>query len=164
MPKLGRPLVYQEGDKRPVTMSLRVPADVYDRLKRYASAHRQSITELLLDGLQWRLEQGADPRGHSLNDRQYYDNNTVIQQLQEMVDTAVQHALAKERAMLRPAAAPHAHADPPLLPAEGMKQCGKGHAPYPASKPECPHCVRLRKQKQRAHQAHGKRGELPALS
>jgi hypothetical protein len=105
MPKLGRPFVYQEGDKRPVTISLRVPADVYERLKRYASEHRQSVTELLLEGLQWRLEQGADPREQSLNDIQYYYNNTVIQQLQEMVDAAVQQALAKERDMLRPAAA-----------------------------------------------------------
>jgi hypothetical protein len=164
MPKLGRPFVYQEGEKRPVTISLRVPADVYDRLKRYASEHRQSITELLLDGLQWRLEQGADPREHSLNDIQYYDNNTVIQQLQEMVDAAVQHALAHERARLRPAAAPHDHAAPPPPPGGGMKQCRKGHAPYPQAKAECPTCVRERKRAHRENTATKKRGELPALS
>jgi hypothetical protein len=78
MAKLGRPFVYQEGDKRPVTVSLRVPAEVYERLKHYAYEHRQSVTELLLEGLQWRLDHESDPRQHPRNDRQYYDN-TVLQ-------------------------------------------------------------------------------------
>ena len=42
MAKLGRPFAYQEGDQRPVTISLRVPADVYDRLKQYSSMHGAS--------------------------------------------------------------------------------------------------------------------------
>jgi hypothetical protein len=78
MAKLGRPFVYQEGDKRPVTVSLRVPVEVYERLKHYAYEHRQSVTELLLEGLQWRLDHESDPRQHPRNDRQYYDN-TVLQ-------------------------------------------------------------------------------------
>jgi hypothetical protein len=48
-------------------------------MSRYAARHRQSVTELLLDGLTWRLEQD-DPRRESMGDMKYYDN-TVIQEL-----------------------------------------------------------------------------------
>jgi hypothetical protein len=44
----------------------------------------------------------------------------------------------------------------------GMKQCSKGHAPYPASKPECPQCVRERKRAYRQRQADKRRGDIPA--
>jgi len=37
-------------------------------MKRYASLHRQSVTELLLDGLKWRLGEG---------DNQYYENTSI---------------------------------------------------------------------------------------
>jgi hypothetical protein len=158
---MARPPTYQSDAERPMTVSVRMPQALYAQAKHHASLRRTTLTELLLDGLRLRLDTPADPRDILVS-----QDNTVIQQLQEMVDTAVQHALANERDMLRPAAAlavPHEPADPPP-PAAGVKQCGKGHTPYPASKLECPHCVRLRKQKQREHQAHGKRGELPALS
>jgi hypothetical protein len=79
MAKLGRPFTYQSEEERPVTVSLRVPRDLYDQMSRYASRHRQSVTELLLDGLKWRLEQD-DPRTQALSDLSYYDN-TVIQEL-----------------------------------------------------------------------------------
>ena len=45
----------------------------------YAARHRQSVTELLLDGLKWRLEQD-DPRTQPMSDLLYYDN-TVLQEL-----------------------------------------------------------------------------------
>ncbi len=48
-------------------------------MSRYAARHRQSVTELLLDGLTWRLEQD-DPRRESMDDISYYDN-TVLQEL-----------------------------------------------------------------------------------
>jgi hypothetical protein len=79
MAKRGRPFTYQTEDEKPVTVSLRIPRDLYDRMSRYAARHRQSVTELLLDGLTWRLEQD-DPRGGSMGDMSYYDN-TVIQEL-----------------------------------------------------------------------------------
>src|SRR6266403_2268373 len=78
MAKLGRPFVYQSEDEKPVTVSLRIPRDLYDRMSRYAARHRQSITELLLDGLTWRLEQD-DPRRESMGDISNYDN-TVLQE------------------------------------------------------------------------------------
>jgi hypothetical protein len=78
MAKRGRPFTYQSEDERPVTVSLRIPRDLHERMSRYASIHRQSVTELLLDGLTWRLEQD-DPRQQSPSDIEHYDN-TVIQQ------------------------------------------------------------------------------------
>src|SRR5439155_22310081 len=56
-----------------------IPRDLYERMSRYASIRRQSITELLLDGLKWRLEQD-DPRTQPVSDMEYYDN-TAIQEL-----------------------------------------------------------------------------------
>ena len=91
MPKLGRPFTYRAEEERPVTLSLRVPRTLAERLKRYAAEHRQSVSELILEGIEWRLDTPADPRDLQTSD----DNNTVIQQLQGMVDAAVEAALAK---------------------------------------------------------------------
>jgi hypothetical protein len=79
MVKRGRPFTYQSEDERPVTVSLRIPRDLHERMSRYAARHRQSITELLLDGLKWRLEQ-EDPRTQSISAIEYYDT-TVLQAL-----------------------------------------------------------------------------------
>ena len=79
MVKRGRPFTYQSEDERPVTVSLRIPRDLHDRMSRYAARHRQSVTVLLLDGLTWRLEQD-DPRRESMGNTSYYDN-TVLQEL-----------------------------------------------------------------------------------
>jgi hypothetical protein len=49
-------------------------------------------TEFFLDGARLRLDTPADPRDLIL-----YDDNTVIRELEEMVEAAVQRALAKER-------------------------------------------------------------------
>src|SRR5437868_14832774 len=79
MAKLGRPFTYQSEEERPVTVSLRIPRDLAEQMKRYAARHRQSVTELLLDGLKWRLEQD-DPRQQTISDMEHYDN-TVLQEL-----------------------------------------------------------------------------------
>src|SRR5207249_11105210 len=83
MVKRGRPFTYQSEDERPVTVSLRIPRDLHERMSRYASRHRQSVTELLLDGLTWRLEHD-DHRQQSISDLSYYDN-TVLQELAKPV-------------------------------------------------------------------------------
>jgi hypothetical protein len=56
------------------------------------------------------------------------------------------------------AEAPPTPPEPPPLPPlpEGMKLCGNGHAPYPATKRECPACVRERKRAHRQRQAGAK--------
>lgn len=79
---LGRPPLYSD-DERPVTVSLRIPHDLAAQMKRYASRHRQSVTELLLDGLTWRLEQG-DPRQQAMTRSEPYDN-TVLHELTKPV-------------------------------------------------------------------------------
>jgi hypothetical protein len=77
---VGRPPVYSSEDDRPVTVSLRIPHDLAEQTKRYASLRRQSVTELLLDGLRWRIGEG-DPRSvgtalppQSPHSEQYYGN------------------------------------------------------------------------------------------
>jgi hypothetical protein len=89
--KPGRPFVYQSDDEKPVTVSLRIPRDVYEQARRYVRMRSpMTLTELLLDGLLLRLETPADPRDMILS-----DDNTVMRQLQDMVDAAVQAALTK---------------------------------------------------------------------
>ena len=98
MAKKGRPFVYQSEDEKPVPVSLRLPHDVYDRVARYVKRHPgMTLTAFFLEGVQLRLDTPADPRDLILS-----DDNTVIRELEEMVEAAVQRALAKERAT-RPA-------------------------------------------------------------
>ena len=76
--------------------SLRLPRDVYDRVARYVKRHPgMTLTAFFLEGVQLRLDTPADPRDLILS-----DDNTVIRELEEMVEAAVQRALAKERPML----------------------------------------------------------------
>lgn len=56
--------------KEYATLLARVPQEFVDRVKTYARVHRQSISELIRDGLAWRITEG-DPRAHVL-----YDNPT----------------------------------------------------------------------------------------
>ena len=95
MTKRGRPFEYDSDIERPVTVSLRIPRDLYNRMETYRRMHRQSITELLLDGLRLRLETPADPRDIILS-----DDNTVIQEVQEMIRAAVQAEIGKLTAFL----------------------------------------------------------------
>src|SRR5712691_1836902 len=91
MAKLGRPAVYQSVAEKPVTVSLRLPRDVYEQAQRYVKMrHPMTLTDLLLDGLRLRLDTPADPRDIILS-----DDNTVIQELQEMIQTAVQAEIGK---------------------------------------------------------------------
>src|SRR5262249_1198106 len=105
MPKRGRPFEYQTDEDRPVTVSLRIPKDLYNQMETYRRMHQQSITELLLDGLRMRLDTPADPRDLLMS-----DDNTVIQELEEMVDARVQAALAR----MGGAMLPHSLAASPL--------------------------------------------------
>jgi hypothetical protein len=81
MAKKGRPFVYHKDEERPVTISFRLPPDLYTRLEQYAKQHRQSRSELARDGIEWRLGEGdprglGDTRGSSRrhNGEAYYDN------------------------------------------------------------------------------------------
>ena len=91
MAKRGRPFKYQSDAEAPVTVSLRIPRDVYEQAQRYVRMHHpMTLTDLLLDGLGLRLETPADPRDIILS-----DDNTVMQELQGMIQAAVQAELGK---------------------------------------------------------------------
>ena len=97
MAKKGRPFVYQSEDEKPVTVSLRIPHGLYDEVEWYVKMRPgMTMTEFVLDGIRLKLETPTDPRDIILS-----DDNTVIQELQAMVDTAVQNALMLESAVLR---------------------------------------------------------------
>src|SRR6266705_3715614 len=91
MAKRGRPFEYQSEEEKPVTVSLRIPRDVYKQVERYVHRHPgMTLTEFMLDGIRLRLDTPADPRDVILS-----DDNTVIQELQEMIRTAVQAEIGK---------------------------------------------------------------------
>jgi hypothetical protein len=93
MAKKGRPFVYQSDTEKPVTVSVRLPRELYAQVEQYVKLRPgMTLTEFLLDGARLRLDTPADPRDLLLS-----DDNTVIRELQEMVDAAVQKALARER-------------------------------------------------------------------
>jgi hypothetical protein len=98
MAKKGRPFVYQSEDEKPVTVSLRLPRDLYDRVARYVQMHPgMTLTEFFLDGAQLRLDTPADPRDILLS-----DDTTVIQEVQEMIRAAVQAEIGKLRDFMGP--------------------------------------------------------------
>ena len=81
MAKKGRPFTYQSDEERPVTISLRLAHDLYDRLEWYAQRHRQSVSELVRDGIEMRLAVQADPRWQTAQEQESYYDNTVLQKL-----------------------------------------------------------------------------------
>jgi hypothetical protein len=91
MAERGRKKVFQSKDAWAVVVSLRVPRDVYDQVQRYLKMHpRMTLTEFILDGIRLRLETPADPRDVILS-----DDNTVTQELQEMIRAEVQAEIGK---------------------------------------------------------------------
>src|SRR5215813_1370368 len=98
MAKKGRPFVYQSEEEKPVTVSVRLPRDLYKQVERYVKMHPgMTLTEFFLDGARLRLETPADPRDIILS-----DDNTVIQEVQEMIRTAVQAEIGKLRDFMGP--------------------------------------------------------------
>ncbi len=95
---VGRQPKYLSKDAQPVTVSLRIPRDLTEQAKRYASMHRveKGMTELLLDGLRWRISDG-DPRGVGIDlslqtaqsDNTYYGNTDIPALVLEEIRTAL---------------------------------------------------------------------------
>jgi hypothetical protein len=99
MAKKGRPATYQSDEDKPVTISMRVPKELHTRLERYAKQHRQSISELMRDGIEWRIGDG-DPRGlgdgaGTHNPQEYYGNT------ESMKEAQAAEALQEVRTLLR---------------------------------------------------------------
>jgi hypothetical protein len=98
MAKKGRPFVYQSDTEKPVTVSLRLPRDLYAQVERYVKMHPgMTLTEFFLDGARLRLDTPADPRDIILS-----DDNTVIQEVQAMIRAAVQAEIGTLRDFLGP--------------------------------------------------------------
>ena len=98
MTKLDKRLKYQNDDEKPVTISMRLPKELHARLEQYATQHRQSISELVRDGLAWRLSEG-DPRGlgdaSAKDDEAYYMSKTA----NALAD--MRQALARQEAQIQ---------------------------------------------------------------
>ena len=98
MAKLDKRLKYLNDDEKPVTISMRLPKELHARLEQYATQHHQSISELVRDGLEWRLSEG-DPRGlgaaSTKDDEAYYISNTA----NTLAD--MRQALARQEAQIQ---------------------------------------------------------------
>ncbi len=166
--KAGRPFLYQSADERPRTVSVRIPRELYDQLERQVKQRRSTMSEALLEAIRLWLETPADPREFLSSD----NSNTVIPQLAEMVAELVERHLAQIHATQPPVPTAPVQAPAPTrdeIPSynsttviqrpgpgeEGMKQCGVGHKPYPASKRECPTCHKERQARYRERQSPG---------
>ncbi len=90
MAKLGRPFAYQSDEERPVTVSLRLPHTLHERVQQRLSLRRMTITEAIKEALEAWLEIPTDPRDIILS-----DDNTVMQEVQGMIRAAVQREIGK---------------------------------------------------------------------
>ena len=166
MAKKGRPFVYQSDTEKPVTVSLRIPRDVYKQVERYVHRHPgMTLTEFMLDGIRLRLATPADPRDIILS-----DDNTVMQEVQEMIRAAVQAEVGKLGAFLPPHVnrqgvipPPEAAAEPtPALSHDDNTVLQKTEGTAPADAPEAiaaqidQHITRL---EHRVHEIQSEDGE-----
>jgi hypothetical protein len=127
-----------------------IPARIKNAMANLAFERHQDLGELITEAFQaWTPAKAAGAGGV-----------LTPAQVAALIDRKLAEALAPQPPPLQPTPAPEVEAPP--SPRAGMKQCGKGHALYPATKPECPQCVRERKQAYRRRQADKRRGEIPA--
>jgi hypothetical protein len=102
MAKHDRRMRYQSDAERPVTVSLRIPQALYERLERYASEHRQTVSELVRDGIEMRLDEPADPRsrraGSTTDDTERRIDGASI--LRDMQATLARHETQMQALML----------------------------------------------------------------
>jgi hypothetical protein len=86
---MARPPKYTTTEDKPASFSLRIPRDLYTEAQERARVRRTTLTELLLEGLRMRLDTPLDPRDILVS-----REDTVMQELQDMIDARVQAALA----------------------------------------------------------------------
>jgi hypothetical protein len=103
---MARPPKYTSEEDKPVSVTLRLPRDLYNQAQQHAKRRQTTLTELVREGLQLRLETPTDPR-----DILATHDSTVMQELREMIANEVQAALAAQRARAPepspPTPAPH---------------------------------------------------------
>jgi hypothetical protein len=89
---MARPSKYASADDKPVSVTLRLPRDLYDQAQHLAKVRQTTLTELVREGLHMRLETPTDPR-----DILATQEITVMQELRQMIAEEVQAALAAPR-------------------------------------------------------------------
>lgn len=89
---MARPPKYAREEDKPVSVTLRLPRDLYDQAQQHAKRRQTTLTELVREGLQLRLETPTDPR-----DILATQDSTVMQELRQMIADEVQAALAAQR-------------------------------------------------------------------
>jgi hypothetical protein len=97
---MARPPKYASDEDKPVSVTFRIPRDLYDQAQHHAKRRQTTLTELVCEGLQMRLETPTDPR-----DILAMQDITVMQELRQMIAEEVQAALATQRSHA-PVAAP----------------------------------------------------------
>ena len=88
---MARPPKYANEDEKPVSVTLRLPRDLYDQAQQHANRRQTTLTALMVEGLQMRLETPIDPR-----DVLATQDITVMQELRQMITEEVQAALAAQ--------------------------------------------------------------------
>ena len=88
---MARPPKYATEDEKPVSVTLRIPRDLYDQTQHLAKMRQTTLTELVLEGLRLRLETPTDPR-----DILASQDIAVMQELKQMIAAEVQAALAAQ--------------------------------------------------------------------
>ena len=86
---MARPPKYASLEEKPVSVTLRIPRDLYDHAQQHAKRRQTTLTELVREGLQMRLETPTDPR-----DILATQDNTVMQELRQMIADEVQRLAA----------------------------------------------------------------------
>lgn len=89
---MARPPKYTSDEAKPVGLSLRLPRALYDQARRHATMRQTTLTQVVIEGLQLRLDTPTDPR-----DILASHDNTVMQKLRQMIADEVQAALAAQR-------------------------------------------------------------------
>jgi hypothetical protein len=89
---MARPPKYASEEDKPVSVTLRIPRTLYDQAQQHAKRRQTTLTELMVEGLQMRLETPIDPR-----DVLATQDITVMQELRQMIAEEVQAALAAQR-------------------------------------------------------------------
>jgi hypothetical protein len=88
---MARPPKYATEEDKPVSVTLRLPRDLYNQAQHHAKVRQTTLTELVREGLQMRLETPTDPR-----DILATQDITVMQELEQMIDARVYAILAAQ--------------------------------------------------------------------
>jgi len=112
------------------------PIEFKGRLETLAYARRQDCAAYIMDAVEYYATSKGQGKPYPLTPPQFRRLKADLK-AELFVELREQDLQATDT-------------HPPAAPlSEGMKQCKHGHPPYPATKKECPTCVRARKRRQR---------------